>query len=424
VPVSRNHATDMVRAFAQQRDGGETSVEKLIGFTGPSGVRVFGYQDGKVFCTCPAFYHPRRCFHTIGLEVFLGQRDVPEWVDETLLSVAARGNKPKAPGRGAVPLKADEKDLRIVQLEAQLRRLHKQKSPRSAAKKQRPGLLPEEQEPADLPKPANLPKPSRRLRSKVTLPDHTAPGTPPAKAAASSTPPAAEAAAATPPACSAPATPPVAETAAVTPPARSAPATPKAPGPREREPDGHETEDEEAAERRHMENAVALAANWALLESDASMGKAICEPPVGQPRLEQVILVAPNGRCLANCCVAALNLNEWLGIRRKPDGTAECLSRLVHEDDLARDFLLTKVCAAGMPGERIRELMMGEYGEAKDLPFFAAAIGGCIGIEPLPEEETLMGPRYYGQGSLKLKLQLYYLAGKGQPHYKVIQSWL
>ena len=46
------------------------------------------------------------------------------------------GNKPKAPGRGAVPLKANAKDLRIAQLEAQLRRMNKVPVQVSKAKKQ------------------------------------------------------------------------------------------------------------------------------------------------------------------------------------------------------------------------------------------------------------------------------------------------
>ncbi|CAE7873041.1 unnamed protein product [Symbiodinium sp. KB8] len=90
------------------------------------GCRVFGILNQVAFCTCPAFYHPRRCFHTLGLEVYLGRMKLPEELDTTPVGMAARGNKPKAPGRYAVPLRSDAKDVRIAQLEAQLRKLRKQ----------------------------------------------------------------------------------------------------------------------------------------------------------------------------------------------------------------------------------------------------------------------------------------------------------
>ena len=95
-------------------------------------------------------------------------------------------------------------------------------------------------------------------------------------------------------------------------------------------------------------------------------------------------MVAPNGRCLANCCIAATCPENWQAAIRKADGTAASQTRSVQEDEWAREFLLTEVLEAGMPEERVADLVMGSFGEAKDLAFFAKAIGGSIGVEPPP----------------------------------------
>jgi hypothetical protein len=134
--ISVNHASDMAKAFAAQVTGQDTTVGHLVKFTGPSGVRVFGFKGEVSFCTCPAFCSPgRQCFHTLGLAVWLGKCEPPETEDNTLLSVAARpGNKRKAPPRGSVPLMTDQKDLRIAQLEAALRKVKRHKGePETAA---------------------------------------------------------------------------------------------------------------------------------------------------------------------------------------------------------------------------------------------------------------------------------------------------
>ena len=110
-------------------------MSELLSFAGDSGVRIFGYHGDASFCTCPAFYAHRQCFHIKGLQVFIGIATPAEALDATPVAIAARGNKPKAPGRGAVPLRADQKDVRLAHLEAQLRKLT---SPKSQAAKKRP----------------------------------------------------------------------------------------------------------------------------------------------------------------------------------------------------------------------------------------------------------------------------------------------
>ena len=133
--------------------------------------------------------------------------------------------------------------------------------------------------------------------------------------------------------------------------------------------------------------------------------------------------MAANGRCLTNCFVAAANPEDWQQAPRKPDGAAADLKRLVQEDDWARDFLLTKALDAGMPGDRVAQLLQGEYAEAVDIPYFAKAVGGCIGVVPPAGESGVhQSTRYYGEGPLKVKVGLYYLQNKKSPHYKLLQS--
>ena len=95
----------------------------------------------------------------------------------------------------------------------------------------------------------------------------------------------------------------------------------------------------------------------------------------------------------------------------------------MQEDEWAREFLLTKVLEAGMPEERVADLVMGSYAEAKDLAFFAKAIGGSIGVEPPPAEQGVQSTTHYGGGPLMLKVGLYYMDGNNEPHYKLLQSW-
>jgi hypothetical protein len=125
--ITQGRAASMAKAFLKQLKGEETAMEQLLGFTGPEGVRVFGFHQDLPFCSCPAFCDPvRSCFHTQGLAIHLGKAVLPDTLDPTLLSsVSRRGNKRKAPGFGAVPLLGDAKDLRIAELEAQVRKLKK-----------------------------------------------------------------------------------------------------------------------------------------------------------------------------------------------------------------------------------------------------------------------------------------------------------
>ena len=150
--VSAAHAAKVVQAFTDQLEGKNTTVDHLMSFAGGSGSRIFGFNGRAGFCTCPAFYPHRQCFHIVGLSVFLGLVDPPETLDTTAVSMMARGNKRKAPGRGAVPLRADEKDVRIAQLEAKVRKLSGCKTPKRAP---------------EIVQPTCLQKPAKRLRQKT-----------------------------------------------------------------------------------------------------------------------------------------------------------------------------------------------------------------------------------------------------------------
>ena len=362
--INAQQAQESALAFLSQRRGADVTIEELAKFAGPTGARVFGFQDGVAYCSCPAFYHPRRCLRTIGLHIFLGKVEVPGWLDETRLSLAARGNKPKAPGRGAVPLKADEKDLRIARLEATARRMTDQKSKRGAKRMATP--------------PAPSWKPARRLRAKTSQQStHTK---------------ACEAAA--------PAKPPRTTEEVVALPVADA-----------------------DDEQRSLQNAIALVADLEMLESDPGVGKGDVELPVGSPRLAKELLVAENGRRFTLCCLAARGPVAWAAVARKPDGTPVRLEQLIAEDDSARSFLLTELLAAGMPGERVGELVLGSYAEAKDFVFFAAAMGGAIGVVPPVAGQDVQKERFFGNGPLRLQVQLYYLPGNQSPHYKLLQSW-
>eukprot|EP00973_Karenia_brevis_P054956 7641325-Karenia_brevis.AAC.1 len=124
-PISKRQAQDAVNRYVAQLGGAETTAQELAQITGGMGTRVFGMSQGKPFCTCPAFPAARQCLHTLGLSLFLGTVEAPDTVDQTPLAPRSRGNKPRAPPRGAVPLKADEKDAKIVELQAQVAKLKK-----------------------------------------------------------------------------------------------------------------------------------------------------------------------------------------------------------------------------------------------------------------------------------------------------------
>ena len=81
--------------------------------------------SGDFFCTCPSYPAEKRCFHTVALQLHDGKCKLPENLDDTLVQLSARGNKPKAPGRGSVPLKADEKDLLIAHLRNKVRQMER-----------------------------------------------------------------------------------------------------------------------------------------------------------------------------------------------------------------------------------------------------------------------------------------------------------
>ena len=149
-------------------------MERLRGLTGPSGARVFGFRGGAAFCTCPAFPSQRRCFHTVGLAIFWGKIEALENLDCSVVSFASRGNKRKAPARGAVPLLADQKDERIAELEAKLRKLTKQKMQLPVEEETGPVPVSEEEEPEEEAKHSapiqHTWKPHRRLWRKTPFP--------------------------------------------------------------------------------------------------------------------------------------------------------------------------------------------------------------------------------------------------------------
>ena len=86
--------------------------------------------------------------------------------------------------------------------------------------------------------------------------------------------------------------------------------------------------------------------------------------------------------------------------------------------------MLTKVLDAGMPGDRVGQLVQAEYAEANDFHYFAAAMGGSIAIEPPEGEHRVQGTMFYGQGPLRMKVRLHYLEGKTQPHFTLVQSFV
>ena len=48
---------------------------------------------------------------------------MPSFLDETNIQLPLRGNKPRAPPRGAVPMKAEAKDALILELKRKIRKL-------------------------------------------------------------------------------------------------------------------------------------------------------------------------------------------------------------------------------------------------------------------------------------------------------------
>ena len=76
-----------------------------------------------------------------------------------------------------------------------------------------------------------------------------------------------------------------------------------------------------------------------------------------------------------------------------------------------------------MHGDRVAELLQGEYAEASDIPYFTDAVGGSIGVVPPLGMDDIQGTRYFGDGPLKMLVGLYYLNNSEQPHYKLLQSW-
>ena len=158
-----------------------------------------------------------------------------------------KGHKRKQPSRGAAPLLIDQKDLRIAQLEAQVRQLHRSKGlPVIAEKAQVVPLLSPETLPITLPEWT----PKRRFGRKTANPERAIFAQAPEDIL------------------------------------------------------------------RKQQNAIALVQDALYLERDPGAGKTAFTPPVNPPRFEQELLVAANGRCFTNCCVAVANSEDWLRARR------------------------------------------------------------------------------------------------------------
>ena len=62
----------------------------------------------------------RHCHHTLGKQIFAGEKQLPLECDQTSVLLSARGRPRKAPCRYAVPLAEDAKDAEIKRLRQQL----------------------------------------------------------------------------------------------------------------------------------------------------------------------------------------------------------------------------------------------------------------------------------------------------------------
>ena len=168
--ISQKEAKEIVKGFLAQRNGVSSSIDVLQTLAGSEAARVFWVVGGSATCSCPAFYHPRQCFHTLGLKLKLRLIQIPEDLDPTPVGVAARGNKPKAAHRRSMPLKADEKDLLICQLKSQLHKMQKTKASQNARSTDGTPSAAPSNDPTDwIPQSARTALSRRRLRGKQTV---------------------------------------------------------------------------------------------------------------------------------------------------------------------------------------------------------------------------------------------------------------
>lgn len=119
-------------------------------------------------------------------------------------------------------------------------------------------------------------------------------------------------------------------------------------------------------EQRKAPNAFALAANVAMLSSYPTVGRLEVERPVGSHRLEGELSFAADGRCLTSCCVADRNPDDWVKVARKPDGMPISFNDLVVEDACVRSCLLSDLREAGMPSDRVCQLVFAEVSPFQD----------------------------------------------------------
>ena len=81
--LSQKEAAATAKLYVAQLGGADSTIDELRSFSGSEGKRVISCIGGTTTCSCPAFYHPRRCFHTLGLSLKLGLIEIPEGLDPT-----------------------------------------------------------------------------------------------------------------------------------------------------------------------------------------------------------------------------------------------------------------------------------------------------------------------------------------------------
>ena len=113
---------------------------------------------------------------------------------------------------------------------------------------------------------------------------------------------------------------------------------------------------------------------------------AVRKIPGGHMRANQIIDVAPDGRCASSCVLAAFNVTRYSNVQRKPSGYAESREEVIREEHDVKEFLFGKAREAREHGKeewgkRFEQLAAGELAEAFDLKQLARAIGHRIIVE-------------------------------------------
>jgi len=116
--VSKTDADAAVAVLSRLRAGEQISLDDL-GLV--RRMHVFGLCAGSPFCSCPAFAPSTYCLHSLGRQLYVGEKVLPASHDDEPTGDAKRGGKQRlAPGRYSVPLSDDAKDKEIKRLKALL----------------------------------------------------------------------------------------------------------------------------------------------------------------------------------------------------------------------------------------------------------------------------------------------------------------